>query len=264
MLKPFSEYLLVLDVLTRTKLYPDESRASMEWAWDVTMQGDDLLTFILARPDLADLAGACSVLLSAGFQNERLVSGLRTIISLSSSLSFEGTPWRRCAQQYALRRLGLYTGAIAMQGTWLAAMPEPWTICDASAYAVTHEVLYVTDFGAQRTALGFEIIEYLKLWLPSWTTFFIEESNWDLAAEFLTAGLCVGAEEWVAATVPALISQQHGDGMYSSPRGAGVYLFRGEDDLETRRFLANYHTSLVALLCLAMAVCWLQKEPWPI
>jgi hypothetical protein len=252
LLKPFSELVLVLCLLRR--ITPGREFADMlEWAWSECESGTMLFRLLAARPDLIDVAGIAASFEEVGYASNRLKRLVGEVSRLTATRAVEAPNWRRIALRYSLTKLGTECGP-SEDGdrSWLQSRPEPWMISDGSAYAVTHEVFYRTDFGAEPAALGEDVTRYLALWLPPWTRSFAEEENWDLVAELLLSARFVGVYGHAAFPhVEALRAAQREDGSFAGPAGAGRGLLHVDHAPVRRRFLSCYHTTLVAVLALA-------------
>lgn len=250
LLKPFSEFVLTLRVLT---LLGYEVSEHIEWAWQELNQGNDLIDILVARPDLADLVALYANFHEFGYRNARLMGLLAHTKSLDSTKSLEMSAWSRISLEYNFERLQLgKVGEEVMNRSWLGRLPEPWVISDAIAYAVTHEVFYLTDFGTKTNSLGKAALMYLKLWLPVWTRCFMEERNCDIVGELLMAAFCVRYLSWTGQPLLWLTKVQLDSGAFSGPTGAGRVLISSECSPERREFLCSYHTTLVGLMTMAM------------
>lgn len=133
--------------------------------------------------------------------------------------------------------------------TFLGRMRTPLYVDDDAAYAITHTVLYLSDFGRRppdmpgdmrRTAIsavGSLLVHYWRL------------RHWDLVAELLVSAAVLGEAENVPATLAlaALRAAVRQDGaLPGSAAQAAELERRGEGRQDT--FAACYHTTVVALL----------------
>lgn len=162
----------------------------------------------------------------------------------------EVLPNRRLAVANAARIVGLPAtedmGALAA-ATWLGARPEPWAVNWITAYAVTHTVFHLTDWGADPGGLPPELTDYVRTWLPVWIDVWREVGQWDLVTELLVVGASledpyVRPEDWEA--VAAL---QHEDGLV--PRDSDPV-----DDDPQQRFTDHQHTVVVAAVAGSIAL----------
>ena len=253
LLKPFAEYLLTIDVLRSVGVSEPFLADNMTEAWLETKEGEILLELLTARPDMVDIAGIYANFKRWGFSNVRLERWLAKLWDLESTRSLEMPIWRRIAHFYSFSRLGLTKfNQQLVADSWVASIPEPWTISDATAYAITHEVFYITDFGKLPNQIAPSIRDYIRLWLPAWTRAFIAESNWDLTAELVMVAACLRDTDWVETPLLRLVRSQMDDGFYPAPQGAGRQLVRQHHTPNRMNFVTNYHTSLVGLLATAL------------
>jgi hypothetical protein len=250
LLKPFSEFVLSLCILNRLG---QDVLKHIQWSWDQLHKGDYLVDLLVARPDLADLAGLYANYYECGFQSDRLLRLISHIRQLKSTNAKESSLWSRIALEYNYQRLGLTTlDNNLMNQSWIESNPEPWTISDSTAYAVTHEVFYMTDFGSKPDALSENVRAILDLWLPAWVRCFIDEGNWDIVSELLMVAACMGSNSWTNAPLTRLIEIQSAAGAFPAPVGAGRPLIDSKSSSQRQHFLSTYHTTLVGLMTLAI------------
>lgn len=126
---------------------------------------------------------------------------------------------------------------------------------DDVAYAVTHDVFYLTDFGQRTDGIGDEETGYLRRWLPVWVRLFSRAPNLDVVAEWLMVDACLAGPPRLD-LFAELIAGQREDGLIPSPVGAGAALLEHERTTGDARteFLSNYHTCIVGLLAGALAL----------
>lgn len=231
LLKPFAEYVLTIDVLQALGVREPDLAECMAEAWSISDEGNALLVIASARPDMTDVAGIYGHFIRWGYRNGRLERWLGKLWNLVSTHAVETPVWRRIALHYNFWRLGLAEAPDRLTtATWLAQGPEPWTISDPIAYAVTHEVFYVTDFGSYPERFPQNITDYVALWLPSWMRCFAAESNWDLVSEFLMVAACLREVDGISSPLLSLLEKQEADGCYPAPREAGWQLIRPHHD----------------------------------
>jgi hypothetical protein len=124
----------------------------------------------------------------------------------------------------------------------LGRQPATWLIDERAAYVITHIVLFL----APKHALAERHRRYLARSLPVWISRSAAGGYLDLVAEFIMVahalGECVPACEW-----QVLIDAQESDGLVPF-RGA----WRGREVPPRVRFVANYHSTLVAYAAAAM------------
>ncbi|GGL64314.1 hypothetical protein GCM10010129_04990 [Streptomyces fumigatiscleroticus] len=92
------------------------------------------------------------------------------------------------------RRFGLTPRtpeAEALNATWLAHTPEPWTADGHIGYDITHAVFHLTDWGEHPDGLPEHIADYLATWLPVWIDDWLDLRRWDLLGELLVVDACL-------------------------------------------------------------------------
>lgn len=97
---------------------------------------------------------------------------------------------------------------------------------EGSAYAVTHEVFYLTDFGKKTDTIPGDVAAYISLWIPVWIEIFGEQGNFDLAGELLLSLLYLRCYDEIGPGVSAMLDAQSADGSTPGPIGAGRALAR--------------------------------------
>ena len=260
LMKPFAEYLLTIDTLRRVGGDTPQLAAALAWAWEETEGGDALLRLLMARPDFIDAACMYAHFWQAGYRHASLEAWLARLWQLQATQVVPSLRWNHLALHYTFWRLGLTDfPEHLLAGSWIAAQPEPWLISTPTAYAITHEGFYLTEFGQRPERLPHSVRRYLGLWLPVWTTIFMAEENWDLTAELIMLAVCLGTDEWQGPLL-RLVAAQAADGSYPAPLGAGRDLVRGVTCPERQHFLTCYHSSLVGLLAAAMATATVSEQ----
>lgn len=249
LLKPFSELMLTLTLLGRDPALHQRVAPMVQWSWAEVDSGATLIDLSSAKAELVEIVGLYADFAANGFSNDRLESWLSYLVATQVAQGLELPPWRAIAFRYNLRRIGMAQAPTLGHGSWLRALPEPWTISITTAYPLTHEVFYLTDFGRSPLQLSSEIREYLTTWLPAWQECFKDPENLDLLAELVMTAACIHADP-DHETLTLLADRQFDDGSMRGPRGAGHDLPAPKADLERRRFLTNYHTTLVSALAL--------------
>ncbi len=120
------------------------------------------------------------------------------------------------------------------------------------AYAITHEIFYLTDFGFGRLPDS-TIDEYLGIWLPYWSRVFENQKDFDLTGEFAMAWRCIRPRsQQVAQGLSSVLSAQTPAGYVEGPEGAGSIVYQKDDSKNRRVFLGRYHTTLVAIMACAL------------
>ena len=155
--------------------------------------------------------------------------------------------------------------AMVYSTSLLASHPNLYRINVLDAYAITHVLFFLTDFGrAETQCLSDADRSYLRDALPRLTEYYVRRRDWDLSGELLVclkaAGLTdlpIYRDAWLL-----LLASQNEDGSFSGPdrpirdngefeTGSGVAT--AAYDHERNYFWRNYHTTLVALLSILVA-----------
>jgi hypothetical protein len=261
LLKPLGELALTGNVLSswsrdghRRKHIGHEF---VRFAWELVGKGNTLRLIVLEKPDLWAVLSVYATFVSHGFRNEPLEKALSAVTRCRSFAAMEFPSWRKIEIGLACKKLGFacpWDIRKCLSATWLGHLPEPWLLSTTAAYSVTHTVFYVTSFGQRPAALSQRCRDYLASWLPAWMEFYLHLKNYDLLAEMLMAARCLNLSidgDWEA----ALIRAQRADGRVSGPQGNGRGLDPTVRSQSRRRFLDDYHTTLVVLMAAVMAEC---------
>jgi hypothetical protein len=254
-LKPISELALTLDVLDRCGICLPALNNLAEWIWDEIDKGRLLTSLLLARPDFVPCCSLVASMAQLGYRRDALATVLKMVAALDMTSVLPLPPWARLALRYNLGRLGLtQPQSVSDLQLYVLSRPEPWIMSAEIAYAITHEVFYLTDFGF--VSLDAPTISYLKCWLPYWARAFLDECNDDVLGEFAMCWTTVA--EWpecfTDGPLPTVLSHQRDDGAVPGPPGAGTVLTASDDSPERREFLATYHTTLVAIMACALTL----------
>ena len=249
LLKPFSELMLTVTLLSRDAPLRTRLAPIVDWAWGEINNGSLLIDLSSAKAELVECVGLYADFAACGKRNAHLEAWLSYLVNTDVAQGLELTPWRAIAYAYNLQRLALGAVPALPVTSWLGALPEPWAISVSMAYPLTHDVFYLTDFGRHPEGLDPQLCDYVALWLPVWQQCFQEPENLDLLAEFVMTAAClhIAPDE---AIVEQLADRQFDDGSVAGPRGAGQNLPAPKGDTSRRRFLSNYHTTLVSALAL--------------
>ncbi len=255
-LKPISELALTLWLLRRCSLDNELTRSMAEWIWRQTQHGKVLTRLLLARHDFLPCCSLYASLYQLGYRAPHLDSLLDVLAGSQMARALPLPPWGALALDYNLFHLDLADPPDARKfALYTTAMPEPWVISGEIGYAITHEALYVTDFGFRRPSDD-QLVEYLKLWVPYWARVFVAERDFDLASEFAMVWRCLRLEcpPGMEDPLDAILMAQTDAGYVEGPEGAGSILHRRDDTKDRRTFLGRYHTTLVALMACALDV----------
>lgn len=252
LVKPLGELVLAAALLAaagRSRSWCGEKAA---FVWEELEEGELLLRLLAARPDLIVISTLYANFRCFGHSNARLETLLEHLAATACCRGIEFPAWRRLDVAHGLEALGFAPfPRRPLAGTWLGAFPEPWLITDDLAYAATHEIFYITDFGARRARLDAAVRSYVATWLPAWLRIYAGRGNWDLFGEFVMVGACLGRSP--PGAVDLLAGQIGEDGLVPGPHGSAATLKSDSDSAERGAFLCNYHTTLVAMMALALS-----------
>lgn len=252
LMKPLGELALTAAVLSRCAFDSAWCGQKVKFAWDELGGGDALLHLLSARPDLIVASTLYACFRQFGHRNRRLDILIRHLAATAACRAIEFPRWRRLDVAHAFDALEIEPfPPDAHVGTWVVARPEPWMLTDDVAYAVTHEIFYITDFGRVPERLPASVRSYVTTWLPAWLKIYAAQSNWDLFAEFVMVGASLNLPQHAA--VRLLMEQLTPDGHVPGPRDGAANLIRSNDTGARVRFLRNYHTTLVAMMAFALA-----------
>jgi hypothetical protein len=186
----------------------------------------------------------------AGYRHRPLEALCAHLVGLRAARVRELAPHDQLAVVVAARQLGLPAPVdplVLVERTWLGGQPEPWMLDAAAAYALTHTVFHLTDFGADPCGLPQELQKYLHLWLPVWVEVVTETKAWDLLAELLIVDACLTAPQTYPQAWEYLALGQYPDGML--PQSIPQALRDPE-----KEFRIHYHPTLVAVIAGTLAV----------
>ncbi|CAM04074.1 DUF6895 family protein [Saccharopolyspora erythraea] len=197
-LKAVGELTMAAAVLLREGVAGSRQAASarslLDFAWYDALDAGDMLERMQRE---APLTSACMEVYvhfhERGYRHPGLEDTLRVLRTLRGCSAAETAPHRKLGIALAEQQLGLAVAGVddAVQATLLGGFPEPWTVDHHVAYAITHTVFYLTDWGARPDQVPPEIADYLDLWLPVWTEECIERRHWDLLGELLATDACL-------------------------------------------------------------------------
>ncbi|MFS0695155.1 DUF6895 family protein [Streptomyces nitrosporeus] len=252
--KPLGETTLAASLVLRdTRSEPGRAAAAqslMDFTWEQFRRGDMIYERQLRHTLMTDPLEMYAPFVRCGYRHEGLDRLLAHRSRMRSVNSVEVLPNRRLAVANAARVVGLDHPddmAELARATWLGATPEPWAINWITAYAMTHTVFHLTDWGARPDGLPPELARYVRRWLPVWIDIWREVGQWDLVTELLVVGVSLedpycAPEDW-----EALAALQHEDGLV--PRDSDPV----HDD-PRRRFTDHQHTVVVTAVAGSIAL----------
>ncbi|CAM5459023.1 DUF6895 family protein [Streptomyces abikoensis] len=252
--KPLGESTLAASVILRDGTAgPGQLAAAqnlLDFTWLQLRKGDLLYERQLRHTLMTDPLEMYAHFVRCGYRHADMDRLLAHRTRLRSVHSVELLPNRRLAVANAARIAGLDPGedfeALA-RTTWLGAMPEPWAINWITAYAMTHTVFHLTDWGGRPEGLPADLTAYVRTWLPVWIDIWREVRQWDLVAELLIVGASLSEpycrpEDW-----EAMAALQQEDGLMPAD-GDPV------DDDPVRRFKEHQHTTVVTAVAGSIAL----------
>lgn len=135
-------------------------------------------------------------------------------------------------------------GCISSPSVW-------WNFPPKNAYALTHTVFYLTNFGQIGWPKNLISIEKLICLLDMLSLKAESEQNLDLVAEYTMCRHCLNIEDQRSKDEKALlISKQNSDGSWQGPATEESLKLTDEPNRNIRRFFKNYHTTLVCAFAL--------------
>lgn len=248
-LKPFNDALMV--PLTRE------------------IRSERLRDLILRQPHVAATLGAGSVFLSAAGHPD---PGFDALIESTLEQGFGGcverVPYRQLDQLWTRNLLAAKPRSIegVLAGSILHSRAHPFFMTESDAYAVTHAILYATDFG--RTALppslnAARVCEMISSGL-AWT---LVAEDFDLLIEYLMCAACLGESGSPAARL----------GWYVVDRVWNHLAFLPGPTFDPERYRAlsgeaadayaceqMYHTNFVAGMLCALRICFPAPDVVPL
>jgi hypothetical protein len=253
LLKPIGELALCCDIMIRCEVLITEARSILDWAWKELESGAFLFKALLARPHLLMISSLYSTFHQHGYSHKPLHELIAYYSTSSFTKSIQYPYWRRLDLELALFTIGLVDSFNPKQDlTWSFHQPEPWMIDNDSAYALTHEVFYLTDFGCKKSVLLPETKNYISNWLPTWLKIFLMDSNLDIYSELLMVSACLNKMDSLKDSFAVLSNEINISGCVRGPEGSGRNLI-GEENCQDRiHFLRNYHTTLVSMMAICM------------
>jgi uncharacterized protein DUF6895 len=249
LLKPLGELVLTCDLLAQGKYLLQDAMDLLEWSWRELKDGQVLHDLLLSRPDLIILTSIYSSFHRNGFRRDQTWSLIEYLAKTSFARAVQFPNWRRLDYEHALEQLRV--GKISqrsLSSAWSAQWPEPWLIEHDSAYALTHEIFYITDFGRKPTRLKPKASSFVLLWLPTWIEIFLRQDNWDLVSELLMVGACLPKFNHSNDTFGRMAKVIKKNGYLPGPDTGGQNLKRKGNSRKRSAFLKNYHTTLVGIM----------------
>jgi hypothetical protein len=197
--KPVGELALIGQVLVREGVagsrQAEQITQLLDFAWQDVLDGGELLHWLQRDEPLSPIPLEVYVpFRELGRRHPGIEEHLRLVERTVGWRALEAAPTRRLglARFTARADLPAYADvADAARRTWLGQLPEPWTTDYHLAYAVTHAVFHLTDWGRCPAHLPTAVADYLALWLPAWTEEWAADRSWDLLGELLVVDACL-------------------------------------------------------------------------
>jgi hypothetical protein len=174
---------------------------------------------------------------------------------------FERIPYRQLDLLHFLHLIGAeHRGrscADVFPQTLLAGRPNVVEVKDDDAYAITHALFYMTDFGLRHAEWteSFDVGDAAEL-VAALMRRYLMLGNADLTAELVASALCLGvrATPEIDEAWRILHAAQQPDGRIAGPAGF-VDEARAEElgGPAYREWITSYHTTMVAALAALMA-----------
>ncbi|MER6624882.1 MULTISPECIES: hypothetical protein [unclassified Streptomyces] len=252
--KPVGELALICKVLFREGVAGSRqaqlARQLLDHAWRDTLDGGAALVRGQRTEPISPIPFEVYLpFRELGYSRPELERAVALDHRLDSWQAYETTPTRRLALSAFQRRFGLTPRppeSEALRPTWLARTPEPWTVEGHTAYAVTHCVFHLTDWGENPGGLPPDLAGYLTTWLPAWIDDWLDLERWDLLGELLVVDACLPRPTLDEPAWRAFAAAQRPDGAMPAIRTMP------EGD-EQAVFDIVYHSTLVAALASVLA-----------
>ena len=221
-------------------------------------QRPDFQQRIVTEPHHVRIYGLIyAALASIGFTDKTYNAALKQLASDGYITSLEEPPYRRLESRYLLDMAGvehrMEPYEQLYESTLLAKLPSVLYVTDIDAYAITHTIFYMSDFGLQSphlTSLDKERVAHIVYQLLG---NYCRRSNWDLAGELMLAYFCLGGDPINTpiggACVRGLMQAQQASGAVPAPtspktsEGSAM-----ESEMASEFFRRHYHTTLVVAL----------------
>lgn len=101
-----------------------------------------------------------------GFQSNILHSALEMLSKSDMARVLPLQPWSRLGLDYNLCKLGLLRRSeIRKHDLYINECPKAWVVSGDPAYAITHEVFHLSDFGFS-SPKDSDVVTYLNRWIP--------------------------------------------------------------------------------------------------
>lgn len=259
LIKPVGELILAASIVG--KIIPEFKKHTglrvLEYAWEEFDNGSLLQEILTTRPDLLVLASIYANFKREGFESRTLEAEIAKIAGTPGYMGVDLPAWRKLDLFRGLNdigSIGQFDLSDTFSRTWLAQCHSPWTMIDSIAYGVTHTIFYMTEFGESPNGLPEKVRSYLEHNIPAWTKSYIDDGNFDLAAELMMCDFCIGHRNKNKFIADAFLDAQLPDGAIPGPEYGARPLLNGEKSEDRIYFFKNYHTTLVSFVASAMSI----------
>ncbi|MEU0024375.1 hypothetical protein [Streptomyces sp. NPDC006335] len=160
----------------------------LAFAWQQTGRGALFTELQRLEPFATYPLEVYAAFASAGLRHADYEHATATVARTRGWHVTEQEPNRRMSVLNSERRSGIAQHGDmrrALDRTWLAGLPEPWTFELAAGYTLTHVIFHLTDWGLTPQAVPPPLAAYLRHWLAPWLDTCLEDEQWDLSCELL-------------------------------------------------------------------------------
>lgn len=263
LLKPLGELTLAASLLSKLPhLSTDQTwKTILDFSWSQLREGNLLVDVLKERPDLLVMLSLYATLYREGYNNKILNEQLAVLVHTPGYYHTDMLAWRRLDLLFGIKDLEIGLDkdseiADAFDRTWLSKCHSPWTITEPAAYGLTHTAFYMTNYGFGTSRLPSNVEKYLLENCLPWTRMYLQDRNFDLAAEMIMSRCCIkmplsDSEKLLSGD---FLNARMDDGALPCPPYGALSLLFGENDPSRRHFLLHYHTVLVTCMASAMAM----------
>ena len=193
--KLISEAALLVLLAERAGASGASARAILEAMHAYSLAGRNLPLVMNHPQTVSGLSLVPAVLRLSGFPPTAYAKAVTAAATAQSNCASERLPFREMDRRWTA---ALLTGAEAdyrdlMGQSILRGVLHPAELTRADAYAFTHSVMYLTDFG--RTLPDYVDTARIALVIDAYICRYIAEFDLDLLAEMLLVSRCVGTED---------------------------------------------------------------------
>ena len=192
LLKPLGELTLAASLLSRLPhLSTDQTwKMALDFSWNQLREGNLLVDVLKERPDLLVMLSLYATLYREGYKNKILNDQISQLVNTPGYYQTDMLAWRRLDLLVGIEELEIKSNTEleivdAFDRTWLSKCHSPWTITEPAAYGLTHTAFYMANYGLGASRLPNNVEDYLLENCLPWTRMYLDEGNYDLAAEMI-------------------------------------------------------------------------------